>query len=326
MSDKWTADRIPDQSGRAAVVTGANSGLGLITRARAGPHGRAVVLACRNTDKGAAALRELDGRGARGRRPSWPRSTSPASTRSRPSPSDFTRAHDGLDLLINNAGVMAPPRRTHRGRLRAPVRHQPPRPLRAHRPAARRPRGPRGRARGHGEQHRPPDGPHQLRRPATASAATERWRRLRPVEARQPAVRARARSAPARRRARRCKSLAAHPGYAATNLQSAAAPVLDRAVMAVTNLLIAQDAEVGALSLLYAATEPGLEGAPTWGRTGGASNAAIRSRRRCRLAPPSTRPSPRDYGPSRRRRPASSSPWALAGAHDGRRSRARLTS
>ena len=56
------------------------------------------------------------------------------------------------------------------------------------------------------------------------------------------------------------KSLAAHPGYAATNLQSAAAPALDRAVMAVTNLLIAQDAEVGALSLLYAATEPGLEG------------------------------------------------------------------
>jgi NAD(P)-dependent dehydrogenase (short-subunit alcohol dehydrogenase family) len=55
-------------------------------------------------------------------------------------------------------------------------------------------------------------------------------------------------------------SLAAHPGYAATNLQSAAAPVLDRAVMAVTNRLIAQDAQVGALSLLYAATQPGLEG------------------------------------------------------------------
>ncbi len=76
------------------------------------------------------------------------------------------------------------------------------------------------------------------------------------------------------------KSLAAHPGYAATNLQSASAPTLDRAVMVVTNRLIAQDAEVGALSLLYAATEPGLEGERTWGRTDGASSAAIRSRQR----------------------------------------------
>jgi NAD(P)-dependent dehydrogenase (short-subunit alcohol dehydrogenase family) len=55
------------------------------------------------------------------------------------------------------------------------------------------------------------------------------------------------------------KSLAAHPGYAATNLQSAAVPLADRLVMKVTNL-IAQSAEMGALPTLYAATEPGLEG------------------------------------------------------------------
>jgi NAD(P)-dependent dehydrogenase (short-subunit alcohol dehydrogenase family) len=55
-------------------------------------------------------------------------------------------------------------------------------------------------------------------------------------------------------------SLAAHPGYAATNLQSASAPTIDRLVMVVTNFVLAQSAEMGALPLLYAATEPGLEG------------------------------------------------------------------
>jgi hypothetical protein len=56
------------------------------------------------------------------------------------------------------------------------------------------------------------------------------------------------------------ESLAAHPGYAATNLQTAAPPLLDRAVMMVSNLVLAQSADAGALPLLYAATEPGLEG------------------------------------------------------------------
>jgi NAD(P)-dependent dehydrogenase (short-subunit alcohol dehydrogenase family) len=56
------------------------------------------------------------------------------------------------------------------------------------------------------------------------------------------------------------KSVAAHPGYAATNLQSAAVPALDRVLMQFTNLIIAQSADMGALPSLYAATYPGLEG------------------------------------------------------------------
>jgi NAD(P)-dependent dehydrogenase (short-subunit alcohol dehydrogenase family) len=55
-------------------------------------------------------------------------------------------------------------------------------------------------------------------------------------------------------------SLAAHPGYAATNLQSAAPPLLDRVVMVFTNLVVAQSADMGALPILFAATAPGLEG------------------------------------------------------------------
>jgi NAD(P)-dependent dehydrogenase (short-subunit alcohol dehydrogenase family) len=55
-------------------------------------------------------------------------------------------------------------------------------------------------------------------------------------------------------------SLGAHPGYAATNLQFAGPPLVDRLVMSVLNRVIAQSAEMGALSTLYAATQPGLEG------------------------------------------------------------------
>jgi hypothetical protein len=55
-------------------------------------------------------------------------------------------------------------------------------------------------------------------------------------------------------------SLAAHPGYAATNLQSAAPPALDRWAMVLANRLFAQSAEMGALPELYAATRPNLDG------------------------------------------------------------------
>src|ERR1700730_6093881 len=56
MSSKWTAAEIPDQSGRVAVVTGANSGLGLATARELARAGAEVVIASRNTDKGAEAV------------------------------------------------------------------------------------------------------------------------------------------------------------------------------------------------------------------------------------------------------------------------------
>ena len=55
-------------------------------------------------------------------------------------------------------------------------------------------------------------------------------------------------------------SVAAHPGYSATNLQFAAPPLADRIVMRVLNLVVAQSADKGALSPLYAATVPDLPG------------------------------------------------------------------
>src|SRR5690349_24668942 len=58
----WTFADIPDQTGRTAIVTGANAGIGLETARMLAQKGAHVVLACRNPDKGKAALaRVLDG-------------------------------------------------------------------------------------------------------------------------------------------------------------------------------------------------------------------------------------------------------------------------
>jgi len=97
---KWNATHIPDQTGRTAIVTGANSGLGIATveaLARAGAH---VVLAVRDTARGEAAADTV--RGARGsvevRRLDL---ADLASVR------EFAAAwHAPVELLINNAGVM----------------------------------------------------------------------------------------------------------------------------------------------------------------------------------------------------------------------------
>ena len=55
----WTADDVPDQSGRTAVVTGANSGIGYVTAAELARHGVTVVVASRNADKGREAVRRI---------------------------------------------------------------------------------------------------------------------------------------------------------------------------------------------------------------------------------------------------------------------------
>lgn len=56
---KWTAADIPDQTGRTAVITGANTGLGFETAAALAAHGAHVVLAVRNLDKGKQAAARI---------------------------------------------------------------------------------------------------------------------------------------------------------------------------------------------------------------------------------------------------------------------------
>lgn len=106
MSTSWTEQDVPDQAGRVAVVTGANTGLGFETARLLAERGASVVLAVRDVEKGKQAaarvagdvtVQALD-------------LTSLASVRS--AAADLRAAHPRIDLLINNAGVMYTPRQT----------------------------------------------------------------------------------------------------------------------------------------------------------------------------------------------------------------------
>jgi NAD(P)-dependent dehydrogenase (short-subunit alcohol dehydrogenase family) len=249
MAGRWTAADIPDQSGRIAVVTGANSGIGLVAARELARAGARVVMACRNLEKGEAAAASVSGEVE----------VRQLDLADLGSVQAFAEGFgEPLDLLINNAGIMAPPRRltadgfesqlgtNHLGHFALTGRLLG-RLLAAPEPCV-----------------------------VTLSSLAHRMGRIRfsnlQGERRYVSWLAYAQSKLAnlmfcfelQRRASEAemplKSLAAHPGYTRTNLQFAAPPVYERAVMAVTNVLVGQSAEIGALPTLYAATVPDLPG------------------------------------------------------------------
>jgi NAD(P)-dependent dehydrogenase (short-subunit alcohol dehydrogenase family) len=252
MASTWTADDIPDQSGRVAVVTGANSGIGLIAArelARAGAH---VVLACRNTEKGDQALAAIHDAV-----PSADAVVSELDLADLASVREFAASvsgsHERLDLLVNNAGVMAPPRRltvdgfesqigtNHLGHfaltgllLGSLLASKSPRVVTVSSDAHRM-----GWMRFddlNGERHYNNWLAYGQSKLANLLFCFELARRA--TAADTPLV-----------------SVAAHPGYAATNLQLAGpAGRLERLVMMAGNAVFAQSAEMGALPTLYAAT------------------------------------------------------------------------
>ena len=106
---KWTTAQIPDQTGRTAVITGANTGLGYETAAALAAKGAHVVLAVRNLDKGKDAARRIEQATAGARVDLQELDlTSLASIRS--AADQLKAGHESIDLLINNAGVMFTPK------------------------------------------------------------------------------------------------------------------------------------------------------------------------------------------------------------------------
>lgn len=242
---KWNAADITDQTGRIAVVTGANSGIGLKAAdalARAGAH---VVLAVRDTRRGEAAAATV--RGAKGsvevRRLDL---ADLASVR------EFAAAWQGdLDLLINNAGVMNIPEATTKDgfEMQFGTNHL-----------------------GHfaltnlllpyvtdrvvtvsSGAHRFPAGMHihfdnlnltGAYAPMVAYGQSKLANLLFTLELQRRLSEA----------GSRVRALAAHPGWAATGLQGHDASTVRRIAMRVGNRFLAQDDTAGALPTLYAAT------------------------------------------------------------------------
>lgn len=107
----WTETDIPDQSGRLAVVTGSNTGLGFDTARVLAARGAQVVLACRDTakaDAAAARIRTL----TPGAQVSVQKLDLGSLASVRDAAAELADAHPRIDLLINNAGVMYPPKST----------------------------------------------------------------------------------------------------------------------------------------------------------------------------------------------------------------------
>jgi NAD(P)-dependent dehydrogenase (short-subunit alcohol dehydrogenase family) len=104
----WTTNNIPGMSGKVAIVTGANSGIGYETAKALAEKGATVVMACRNRDKACAAVDQI--------KRDIPDAQLPIIRIDladlelvRDFAAQFENSYDRLDLLINNAGVMIPP-------------------------------------------------------------------------------------------------------------------------------------------------------------------------------------------------------------------------
>jgi len=108
MKSQWTAENIPNLAGKIAIVTGANSGIGYEMVRALSRKGATVILACRNKDKGEAAIRQI------GQECSLAQAkliqldlSSLASVHD--FAEEFIHHYDRLDILINNAGIMRSP-------------------------------------------------------------------------------------------------------------------------------------------------------------------------------------------------------------------------
>jgi NAD(P)-dependent dehydrogenase (short-subunit alcohol dehydrogenase family) len=245
---RWTAADIPDQTGRTFIVTGANSGLGLETARQLAAKGADVIMTARSEAKGRAAVASIGGSNLDLRL---------LDLSDLDSVRAFAEGVGHVDVLVNNAGIMMPPRSlTKQGfELQFGTNHL------GHFALTgllfdRLRKGQDARivtvsSSLHrsgsihfddltGERKYSPTGFYSQSKFANVLFGLELDRRLR------------ATGLPLR-------SLLAHPGYSNTNLQSSGPTGIVKQLMKVSNVIMAQSVEMGALDQLYAATAPGAE-------------------------------------------------------------------
>ncbi|MFE0137418.1 oxidoreductase [Streptomyces sp. NPDC059037] len=254
---RWTTEQIPDQSDRVFVVTGANSGLGLATTRALARKGANVILAVRDEAKGRRAVAEITAG-----QPDAQLEVRRLDLADLDSVRDFAdglRAdHARLDVLINNAGVMAPPRTlsaqghelqfaaNHLGHFALTGL------LLDQLSAGDNPRVVTVSSANHrqakfffddlsGERKYSPMGYYNQSKLANAVFGWELHKRL--TAAGSPV-----------------RSVLAHPGYTLTNLQTSSPVGMVKLLFGKILSPLAQTPDQGALSQLYAATAPDMEG------------------------------------------------------------------
>ena len=260
----FTADDVPDQTGRRFVVTGANSGIGFEASKVLVREGAEVVMACRSLERGEKAAEEVRRRDGEGKvRVEELDLASLDSVRS-----FAERFDDEIDVLVNNAGVMAIPRsETDEGfETQFGVNHL------GHFAltglvldriaddgrivtvsSGMHERGKMDFEDLHGEESYKKWDAYAQSKLANLLFAYELDRRLRAAGS-------------------SVKSIGVHPGYADTNLQrrgpEMAGSKLRKVMMVAANKVFAQSAEAGALPTLYAATSPDAESGEYYGPGG----------------------------------------------------------
>ena len=258
---RWTVADMPDLTGRTALVTGANSGLGFYTAQALARNGASVTLAVRDVTKGNQA-KELMGP-VSGNLEVWRLDLSDLDS-VRTFADAWSTAHSaGLDLLINNAGIMAIPRResvdghelqfatNHLGHFALTGLLLPALIAIPHSRVVNVSSSAHRMARRinfedlMGEKKYSQWGAYGQSKLANLLFTSELQRRLAANDLTVTAS-------------------AAHPGFAATNLQGVSPAMrgarLEARITAIASKVIAQSPQMGALPILFAATMPGLPG------------------------------------------------------------------